>query len=52
LGLVAGLDWRHPAVKIPAVGRVGLDSLATLAAAAMGGGTMKAEAEQNRQPEP
>jgi len=56
LGLVAGLDGRHPAVKIPAFGRVGLDSLATrlapLAATAMGGGAMKAEAERNRQPEP
>jgi hypothetical protein len=53
LGLVAGLDGRHPAVKIPAFGRVGLDSLATsvatLAAAAMGGSTMTVEGERNRQ---
>ncbi len=25
LGLVAGLDLRHPAVKLPAVGRVGFE---------------------------
>jgi hypothetical protein len=27
LSLVAGLDMRHPAVKIPAFGRIGLDLL-------------------------
>jgi hypothetical protein len=52
LGLVAGLDGRCPAMKIPAFGRVGLDSLATLAATAKRGGRVEAEAEQNRQPEP
>jgi hypothetical protein len=25
LGLVAGLDLRHPALKLPAFGRIGLD---------------------------
>jgi hypothetical protein len=29
LGLVAGLDLRHPALKIPAFGRLGLDGVAT-----------------------
>ena len=52
LGLVAGLDGRHPAVKLPAFGRVGLDSLATLAAAAMGRSTVTAESEQNGPPQP
>ena len=32
LGLVAGLDVRHPAVKLPGFGRVGLDTLAAIAA--------------------
>jgi hypothetical protein len=32
LSLVAGLDARHPAVKIPAFGRIGLDSIEALAA--------------------
>ena len=31
LGLVAGLDLRHPAVKIPGYGRIGLDHSATAA---------------------
>ena len=31
LGLVAGLDLRIPAVKIPGYGRVGLDHTATAA---------------------
>jgi len=34
LGLVAGLDLRHPAVKLPGFGRVGLDDGTALAAAA------------------
>lgn len=33
LGLVAGLDLRHPALKLPAFGRVGFESVATAAAA-------------------
>jgi hypothetical protein len=33
LGLVAGLDLRHPAVKLPGFGRVGLDSPVTTALA-------------------
>ena len=31
LGLVAGLDLRHPAVKVPGYGRLGLDQTATAA---------------------
>ena len=31
LGLVAGLDVRHPAVKVPGYGRLGLDHSATAA---------------------
>ena len=31
LGLVAGVDLRHPALKIPGFGRVGLESVATAA---------------------
>jgi len=34
LGLVAGLDLRHPAVKLPAFGRIGLDSAVATAAPA------------------
>jgi hypothetical protein len=34
LGLVAGLDVRHPAVKLPAFGRIGFDGAVTSAAAA------------------
>jgi Protein of unknown function (DUF3750) len=34
LGLVAGLDLRHPAVKLPAFGRIGFDDAVTSAAAA------------------
>lgn len=33
LGLVAGLDLRHPALKLPGFGRLGLDSGTALAAA-------------------
>jgi len=33
LGLVAGLDLRHPALKLPGFGRIGLDSLAPTATA-------------------
>jgi len=33
LGLVAGLDLRHPAVKLPAFGRIGFDAAVTTAAA-------------------
>jgi uncharacterized protein DUF3750 len=33
LGLVAGLDLRHPAVKLPAFGRIGFDGVVTSAAA-------------------
>ena len=32
LGLVAGLDLRHPALKIPGFGRLGLDGVATASA--------------------
>jgi len=32
LGLVAGIDARHPALKIPAFGRIGLDSFTAFAA--------------------
>jgi uncharacterized protein DUF3750 len=32
MGLVAGLDLRHPAVKIPGFGRLGLDGVATASA--------------------
>jgi Protein of unknown function (DUF3750) len=32
LGLVAGLDLRHPALKIPCFGRLGLDAVATATA--------------------
>jgi hypothetical protein len=34
LGLVAGLDLRHPALKLPGFGRIGFESAATAAAAA------------------
>lgn len=34
LGLVAGLDVRHPAVKLPGFGRIGIDDGAPLTAAA------------------
>jgi hypothetical protein len=34
LGLVAGLDLRHPAVKVPALGRIGLDGAVATAAPA------------------
>src|SRR5262249_6048831 len=34
LGLVAGLDLRHPAMKIPGFGRLGLDEVATETASA------------------
>ena len=33
LGLVAGLDLRHPALKVPAFGRIGFESVATAAPA-------------------
>ncbi len=36
LGLVAGLDWQRPAIKIPAFGRIGLDRIATAPAIAGG----------------
>jgi hypothetical protein len=36
LSLVAGLDTQHPAVKIPAFGRVGMDPLAAPSAVAKG----------------
>jgi hypothetical protein len=36
LSLVAGLDTRHPAVKIPAFGRIGIDPLTTPSAIAQG----------------
>jgi hypothetical protein len=35
LGLVAGLDLRHPAVKLPGFGRIGLDDGTALAAPAL-----------------
>jgi hypothetical protein len=31
IGLVAGLDIRHPALKLPAFGRIGFESAATAA---------------------
>jgi hypothetical protein len=34
LGLVAGLDLRHPALKLPGFGRIGFDAAVTTAAAA------------------
>jgi hypothetical protein len=34
LGLVAGLDLRHPAVKLPGFGRIGIDNGAAIAASA------------------
>jgi hypothetical protein len=34
LGLVAGLDLRHPAVKLPGFGRVGVDDGTAVAAPA------------------
>ena len=34
LGLVAGLDIRHPAVKLPGFGRIGLDAGVATAATA------------------
>jgi len=34
LGLVVGLDLRHPALKLPGFGRIGFDSLAPLTATA------------------
>jgi hypothetical protein len=37
LTLVAGLDLRHPALKLPGVGRFGIDTLALPTAAAGGG---------------
>jgi hypothetical protein len=33
LGLVAGLDLRRPAVKLPGFGRIGFESVATAAPA-------------------
>jgi hypothetical protein len=36
LGLVAGLDLRHPALKLPGFGRIGFDSLALPTATASG----------------
>ena len=36
LSLVAGLDTRHPALKIPAFGRIGIDRLAAPSAIAQG----------------
>jgi hypothetical protein len=33
LGLVAGLDLRHPAVKVPGLGRIGVDGAVATAAA-------------------
>jgi hypothetical protein len=34
LGLVAGLDLRHPAVKLPGFGRIGVDDGTAIAAPA------------------
>jgi hypothetical protein len=34
LGLVAGLDVRHPALKLPGFGQLGLGRLATMTATA------------------
>ena len=33
LGLVAGLDWRHPGLKLPGFGRIGIDLPVTTALA-------------------
>jgi hypothetical protein len=33
LGLVAGLDLRHPALKLPAFGRIGFDGAVASASA-------------------
>jgi hypothetical protein len=33
LGLVAGIDLRHPALKLPGLGRIGFESVATAAPA-------------------
>ena len=33
IGLVAGLDIRHPALKLPGFGRIGFESAATAATA-------------------
>jgi hypothetical protein len=35
LGLVAGLDWRHPAVKLPGFGRIGFDAATPTGAATL-----------------
>ena len=35
LGLVAGLDLRHPAVKLPGFGRIGIDDGTAIAAPAL-----------------
>ena len=32
LGLVAGIDLRNPAVKLPGLGRIGVEAVATAAA--------------------
>jgi hypothetical protein len=34
VGLVAGLDLRHPAVKLPGFGRIGIDNGTALASPA------------------
>ena len=34
LGLVAGLDLRHPAIKLPGLGRLGIDDGTAVAAPA------------------
>jgi hypothetical protein len=35
MGLVSGLDLRHPAVKLPGFGRIGFDDGTAIAAPAM-----------------
>jgi hypothetical protein len=37
LGLVAGLDLRHPGIKLPGFGRIGVPQQTALAAPVKGG---------------
>jgi hypothetical protein len=43
LGLVVGLDWRRPAIKIPSIGRIGMAACAAPAEVAGSGRVMRAE---------
>jgi hypothetical protein len=42
-GLVAGLDWRRPAVKVPSIGRIGLSACKAPARVMGSGRVMRAE---------